>query len=223
MAPAAGARAWPQPFRGAVRSFSTTTRAVDGVKSEADAEMAEFSSRRRERLAELQAGEEGLYKETFPRLEHRTETMSVSDFLAAHSEAETPEKDVPEKEPEEVTLYGMPPALYHVHDMKLNCRLFTGRIRSLRRHGKYLVFIDIVNQFHTIQAMVNWSKVSKGSLITKHQYRLFARMLERGDHICMSHLVPPYERRCGRAFTRNRRANIEQPLRGGRRAPAPAS
>lgn len=54
----------------------------------------------------------------------------------------------------------------------------------MRRHGKYFVFVDIVNQFHTIQGMVNWSKVSENSDITKKQFRLFARMLERGDHIC---------------------------------------
>lgn len=103
MSPAGGARACPQPLRGVpVRSFSRTSGAADESKSDADAELSEYRDRRRERLADLQGGEEGFFPETFPRLEHRTETMSVSDFLAAHSEAEAPEK-----ESEAVTLYGM--------------------------------------------------------------------------------------------------------------------
>ncbi|MBE3041756.1 hypothetical protein IMZ48_04085 [Candidatus Bathyarchaeota archaeon] len=56
----------------------------------------------------------------------------------------------------------------------------------MRRHGKYLVFIDIVNQFHSIQAMLNWTKISEEGDITRRQYRLFTRMLERGDHISVT-------------------------------------
>lgn len=32
--------------------------------------------------------------------------------------------------------------------------------------------------------MINWSRVSQTSDITKKQFKLFAKLLEKGDHIC---------------------------------------
>ena len=66
------------------------------------AEPLDHKNRRLERLESLQNGEEALFSETFPRLEHRTETMSVSDFIDAHKQVETPDAEIPS-----VTLYGM--------------------------------------------------------------------------------------------------------------------
>lgn len=169
---------------------------AEDSKSNADAELSNYKARRLERLESLQGGEEGLFTETFPRLEHRTETMSVSDFLEANNDIETPDNNA-----SAVTLYGMlllSCAVVHVVKLSNSARI--GRIQSLRRHGKYFVFVDIVNQFNTIQGMINWSKVSENSDITKKQFRLFARMLERGDHICK--LCPPFPcpRSLGRRF-----------------------
>lgn len=56
----------------------------------------------------------------------------------------------------------------------------------MRRHGTYLIFIDIVNQFQPIQAMINWSTVNNTSGLTKKQFKLFGKMIEKGDHICTS-------------------------------------
>lgn len=98
-----GAQTFPQPFRSVpVRWSSQTSTAVEDSKINADAELSNYKARRLERLESLQGGEEALFTETFPRLEHRTETMSVSDFLEAHNDTETPDNDS-----SAVTLYGM--------------------------------------------------------------------------------------------------------------------
>ncbi|CAI4218613.1 unnamed protein product [Parascedosporium putredinis] len=132
----------------ALKSFSTTARwLVEGQSDapETEAELMDYKQRRLERMAALQSGENALFKETHPRLEHRTETIP---------------------ETSEVTLYG--------------------RIRSIRRHGSFLVFVNIVNQFQEVQAMINWSRVSQTSDITKKQFKLFAKLLEKGDHISIT-------------------------------------
>lgn len=121
----------------------------------------DYKQRRLERMAALQSGENALFKETHPRLEHRTETMSVADFLEANEDFATGSPET-----SEVTLYG--------------------RIRSIRRHGSFLVFVNIVNQFQEVQAMINWSRVSQTSDITKKQFKLFAKLLEKGDHISIT-------------------------------------
>lgn len=65
-----------------------------------------------------------------------------------------------------------------------------GRVRSVRRHGSYFLFVDIVNQFHSIQAMINWANLSQNSGMTKRQFKLFVKMIEKGDHIC-THIYSP--------------------------------
>lgn len=60
-----------------------------------------YKQRRLERMAALQSGENALFKETHPRLEHRTETMSVGDFLEANEDLATGSPEA-----SEVTLYG---------------------------------------------------------------------------------------------------------------------
>lgn len=94
----------PSPSRSVptARSFSRTSRALVEGKGDANAELSDHKPRRLDRLASLQDGEDALSKEPFPRLEHRTETMSVAEFLDAH-------KDVEARDPsfEPVTLYGM--------------------------------------------------------------------------------------------------------------------
>ena len=81
-----------------------------------------------------------------------------------------------------VTLYGRSTGL----DLLLRPRLLigVGRVNSKRLHGKYLMFLDIINEFERVQAMINWRTVKDASSITKPQFRLFTQLIERGDHIC---------------------------------------
>lgn len=93
----------PSPSRSVpLRSFARTSRALQEGKGDVDAELSDYKQRRLERLASLQDGGEVLFKEPFPRLEHRTDTMSVAEFLDTH-------KDIEARDPsfEPVTLYGM--------------------------------------------------------------------------------------------------------------------
>ncbi|SPO02217.1 related to lysyl-tRNA synthetase [Cephalotrichum gorgonifer] len=155
-------RARPRSYIGVpARSLSGTSRVWGNAEASTDAEPLDYKQQRLERLASAQDGEDALFKEPFPRLEHRTGTMSVADFLDTH-------KDVEAHDPnsDSVTLYG--------------------RVRSLRRHGANLMFIDIVNQFHSVQAMINWSAVHQASGLTKQQFKLFAKMIEKGDHISVT-------------------------------------
>lgn len=64
--------------------------------------MESYAQGRLRRLEGLKDGEEGVLDEVFPRLQHRSETMSVAEFLDANSEvsAHDPTADA-------VTLYGM--------------------------------------------------------------------------------------------------------------------
>ncbi|MBE3041757.1 hypothetical protein IMZ48_04090 [Candidatus Bathyarchaeota archaeon] len=104
MALAGCARPCSLPSRGvAVRSFSATARAADEEEDQrlAGNELSEYRNRRRDRLNGLQ-GKEGLFREAFPRLEHRTPTMLVSEFLKTHKDV-----DALDKESDPVTLYGM--------------------------------------------------------------------------------------------------------------------
>jgi lysyl-tRNA synthetase class II len=59
-----------------------------------------------------------------------------------------------------------------------------GRITSIRRHGSYFMFLDIVNQFETIQALVNWKSVENNSRLTVKKFKLFSKLIDRGDHVC---------------------------------------
>lgn len=64
--------------------------------------MESYAQGRLRRLEGLKNGEEGVLDEVFPRLEHRTGTMSVAEFLDANSEVEAPNPTA-----DAVTLYGM--------------------------------------------------------------------------------------------------------------------
>lgn len=64
--------------------------------------------------------------------------------------------------------------------------IFEGRVQSLRRHGSIL-FVTIVNEVETIQGMINYRLLVPH--LTKDRFKLFCRLIERGDHICRPALL----------------------------------
>lgn len=58
-----------------------------------------------------------------------------------------------------------------------------GRVQSIRRHSNKLFFVTIKNEVGTIQGMINHRLIQP--YVTKENFKLFSRMIERGDHICM--------------------------------------
>ncbi|KAF9869615.1 lysyl-tRNA synthetase [Colletotrichum karsti] len=113
---------------------------------------------RRKALAEV--SEKGLYKETHPRLVHRGEKMSVPKFKRKWIQDK-----LEEGSDEIVTLYG--------------------RVQSVRSHGNKLVFVTIVNEFEKIQGMINFRNLSDSN-VTKDTFKLFSRIIEKGDHISIT-------------------------------------
>lgn len=47
-----------------------------------------------------------------------------------------------------------------------------------------------MNQFHSVQAMINWANLSQNTGMTKKQFKLFVKMIEKGDHICTHPRLP---------------------------------
>jgi lysyl-tRNA synthetase class 2 len=58
-----------------------------------------------------------------------------------------------------------------------------GRIRSKRQHGKFLLFVDVVNEFERLQGLISW-KALLGAKVTEEQFNEFLHLIEVGDHIC---------------------------------------
>ncbi|KAH7156280.1 hypothetical protein EDB81DRAFT_684667 [Dactylonectria macrodidyma] len=119
-------------------------------------ELSPFKKQRRTMLWEEQQSEDPLYPESHPRLEHTRQRYSVPEFIEAFNAAEHDEM-------EDVTVYG--------------------RVRSKRAAGKYLIFLDIVNEFERLQVMVNKSKCMKDQDTRNHKFALFRNLIEVGDHI----------------------------------------
>ncbi|KAL0935379.1 lysyl-tRNA synthetase [Colletotrichum truncatum] len=119
---------------------------------------SEFKKMRSKALEEVAAT--GLYKETHPRLVHRSKRMSVPTFKRKwiQEKLEEPSNEV-------VTLYG--------------------RVQSVRAHGNKLVFVTIVNEFEKIQGMINFRNLSSPD-VTIDRFKLFARLIEKGDHISIT-------------------------------------
>ena len=86
------------------RPISTTARVLGEKKPyelETEAELYDYTQGRLARLAAFQQGEDAILGDMHPRLEHRSETMSVADFLAANEDVE-----VHDPNSDAVTLYG---------------------------------------------------------------------------------------------------------------------
>ncbi|KAL5606051.1 uncharacterized protein BROUX77_003244 [Berkeleyomyces rouxiae] len=125
-------------------------------------EFSVFKAQRAERFSELRRDDPLQRVEEYPRLQHRTPPVSVPEIRARYDDAPGPiGPDV-----DDVTVYG--------------------RIASKRNHGKYLLFLDIVNEFRTVQVMVNWKHICDQDHLRHVRYQLFTRLLERGDHISVT-------------------------------------
>lgn len=61
-----------------------------------------------------------------------------------------------------------------------------GRVESVRRAGSKLVFIDVRSEFENVQGLCNLGKLVDGT--TGSGLKNLARLLNRGDIICASHL-----------------------------------
>ncbi|KAL2756569.1 hypothetical protein ACRALDRAFT_1030794 [Sodiomyces alcalophilus JCM 7366] len=95
-----------------------------------------------------------LYSESHPRLKSTEGRMSIPQFKKRWQPQKAPDTS------KLVTLYG--------------------RIQSIRKHGNKLIFLTIVNEVETIQGMINLKMVQP---MTKEAFKLFGRLIERGDHI----------------------------------------
>lgn len=124
---------------------------------ESSEELSPFKKQRRTMLWEEQQSEDPLYPESHPRLEHTQQRYSVPEFIEAFNAAE-------HNEMENVTVYG--------------------RVRSKRAAGKYLVFLDIVNEFERLQVMVNKAKCMGDQETRNRKFAMFRSLIEVGDHIC---------------------------------------
>ncbi|KAL2877694.1 mitochondrial lysine-tRNA synthetase [Colletotrichum sp. CLE4] len=121
--------------------------------------ISEFKKMRLQALEEVR--EKGVIKETHPRLVHRKKPMSVPAFRKVWEKKE--ELNDPSNA-EVVTLYG--------------------RVQSVRLHGNKLVFVTIVNEFEKIQGMINYRNLGAHSPdMNIDTFKLFARLIEKGDHI----------------------------------------
>ncbi|KAF6837791.1 lysyl-tRNA synthetase [Colletotrichum plurivorum] len=123
---------------------------------------SEFKKLRETMLAE--ASKEGLIKETHPRLVHRSKHKSVPAFRKLNSK----EKLEALNEEDIVTLYG--------------------RVQSIRSHGNKLMFVTIVNEFEKVQGMINYRTLSQQKDLSPYAFRMFGRMIEKGDHISLTGL-----------------------------------
>ncbi|KDN68257.1 putative lysyl-tRNA synthetase [Colletotrichum sublineola] len=122
-----------------------------------EARISEFKKMRIRALEEVT--ENGLYKETHPRLVHRKKPMSVPAFRKVWSGAKLDDPFTGEV----VTLYG--------------------RVQSIRLLGNKLVFVTIVNEFEKIQGMINYRNLPSMEFDT---FKLFSRLIEKGDHISIT-------------------------------------
>ncbi|KAK7430266.1 mitochondrial lysine-tRNA synthetase [Neonectria magnoliae] len=122
-------------------------------------DLSPFKTQRRTVLWEEQQSEDPLYPESHPRLEHKRQRYSVPEFIEAFDAIEHAEM-------EEVTVYG--------------------RVRSKRAAGKYLIFLDIVNEFERLQVMVNRTKCMGNQETRKHKFAMFRNLIEVGDHISIT-------------------------------------
>ncbi|KAK5992804.1 Lysyl-tRNA synthetase [Cladobotryum mycophilum] len=141
-----------------------STRAEKGTRvsrfsedQEGQEALSPFKQHRQNELLEDQQSEDPLYPETYPRLDLPTERKSVPEFL----------EDFHNRLSEEhVTL--------------------TGRVRSKRVVGKYLIFVDIVNEFQRVQVMINKSKCVSEKFRSVHKFGLFKNLIQIGDHISVT-------------------------------------
>ncbi|KPM38612.1 hypothetical protein AK830_g7951 [Neonectria ditissima] len=143
------------------RSLSTSVgrQAWPKAPEESSEDLSPFKTQRRTMLWEEQQSEDPLYPESHPRLEHKRQRYSVPEFIDAFDAIEHAEM-------EEVTVYG--------------------RVRSKRAAGKYLIFLDIVNEFERLQVMVNRAQCMKDQETRQHKFAMFRNLIEVGDHISIT-------------------------------------
>ncbi|KAH8734876.1 hypothetical protein BGZ61DRAFT_443295 [Ilyonectria robusta] len=146
-------------FRRSLSTSSVCRYNSQGAPEESSEELSPFKKQRRTMLWEEQQSEDPLYPESHPRLEHTRQRYSVPEFIEAFNAAE-------HNEMENVTVYG--------------------RVRSKRAAGKYLVFLDIVNEFERLQVMVNKAKCMGDQETRNHKFALFRSLIEVGDHISIT-------------------------------------
>lgn len=46
------------------------------------------------------------------------------------------------------------------------------------------MFVTIVNEFEKVQGMINYRTLSQQKELSPYAFRMFRRMIEKGDHIC---------------------------------------
>ncbi|KAH7368575.1 lysyl-tRNA synthetase [Plectosphaerella cucumerina] len=122
-------------------------------------------------LEELEAKD--LFPETHPRLERHEGRTSIAQFKQNHvniAKEDQQQAQEQQEEDEEPVARAPRTTLY-------------GRVKSLRVHGRIL-FVTIVNEVETIQGMVNQRILMPQ--ITKEKFKLFCRLIERGDHISLT-------------------------------------
>ncbi|KAH6692597.1 lysyl-tRNA synthetase [Plectosphaerella plurivora] len=131
-------------------------------------EDSDYNKMRLRALEELEAKE--LYPETHPRLERREGSISIAEFKNKFVDMSKEEEGLDQEQEAKPYWPTLQQTLY-------------GRVQSLRSHGSIL-FVTIVNEVETIQGMVNQRLLMPH--LTKDRFRLFCRLIERGDHISLT-------------------------------------
>ncbi|KAH6900277.1 hypothetical protein B0T10DRAFT_470108 [Thelonectria olida] len=149
---------WGEQSFFARRCLSTSLCRNASPKDSGDS-LSPFKKQRRTMLWEEQQSEDPLYPESHPRLKPAHKRLTVPEFIEAFNATEHADL-------ENVTVYG--------------------RVRSKRAAGKYLIFLDIVNEFERLQVMVNKSKCMGDQDTRNHKFALFRNLIEVGDHISIT-------------------------------------
>ncbi|KAM3444840.1 hypothetical protein NHJ13734_001030 [Beauveria thailandica] len=117
-----------------------------------------FKQQRRSDLGKDQTSKRPVYPESYPRIEPSEARMAVSEFLESKED-----------------------------DLSQPLVNLVGRVRAKRVFGKYLVFLDIVNEFQKVQIVVNRSKcLPPAENICTHnnkKFQVFKSLIQVGDHI----------------------------------------
>jgi len=91
-----------------------------------------------QRLQRILSGEEQIFAESYPRLKHRAEVMTVADFLEEYKDYEPVDVD-----PKEVTLYGR--LLGFSHSV---CQAVNAKVRGFSREDNFCSATRVVFALH---------------------------------------------------------------------------
>lgn len=116
-----------------------------------------FKLQRQKELKEAKEADGSLFSEAYPRLPSSETRTSIPEFVESFD------------------------------DLPASPVTVSGRVRAKRQSGKFLTFVDIVNEFQKVQVMINKKTVCKDGdapSLQQEQFMLFNNLIQVGDHVC---------------------------------------